>query len=178
MELTGVVYVLRRSVWCPRQGQLSRLSWTSFLHREPPANQLGFLWGRSCCRAACDRDQPASAHGTQEEERPGHNRYAILSVLPHAFHIFVMSNPCFCLLGYVLGILMMAIIIVLGAGITFGYFYKRYWSTWHQINIKKDVIFQWSNRELLLSLWECSSLPAVQVECQYELNTHPVWATC
>lgn len=28
-------------------------------------------------------------------------------------------------LGYVLGILMMAIIIVLGVGITFGYFYKR-----------------------------------------------------
>lgn len=27
--------------------------------------------------------------------------------------------------GYVLGILMMAIIIVLGVGITFGYFYKR-----------------------------------------------------
>lgn len=27
--------------------------------------------------------------------------------------------------GYVVGILMMAIIILLGVGITFGYFYKR-----------------------------------------------------
>ncbi|XP_056274590.1 phosphoinositide-3-kinase-interacting protein 1 [Pseudoliparis swirei] len=30
-------------------------------------------------------------------------------------------------LGYVVGILMMAIIIILGVGITFGYFYKRGW---------------------------------------------------
>lgn len=28
-------------------------------------------------------------------------------------------------LGYALGIIMMVVIIVLGAGITFGYFYKR-----------------------------------------------------
>lgn len=32
---------------------------------------------------------------------------------------------CFCFSGYVIGILMMAIIIILGVGITFGYFYKR-----------------------------------------------------
>ena len=29
------------------------------------------------------------------------------------------------MVGYVIGILMMAIIIILGVGITFGYFYKR-----------------------------------------------------
>lgn len=42
-----------------------------------------------------------------------------------SFHTVLTSNLSLWFLGYVLGILMMAIIIVLGAGITFGYFYKR-----------------------------------------------------
>lgn len=52
-----------------------------------------------------------------------------------------MSNLCFRFPGLVLGILMMAIIIVLGAGITFGYFYKRYGSTRHQTNVKSRRYF-------------------------------------
>lgn len=94
-----------------------------------------------------------------------------------------MSNLCFCLLGLVLGILMMAIIIVLGAGITFGYFFKRYWSTRHKINMKNRRYFPVKQQgafaftlRMLQSL--SHSFRSVQAECQYELSTHPAWATC
>lgn len=42
--------------------------------------------------------------------------------------------------GYVLGILMMAIIIVLGVGITLGYFYKRSVSS-GSVFVKKCIYF-------------------------------------
>lgn len=52
----------------------------------------------------------------------------------------LMSILCFSLKGYVLGIIMMAIIIILGVGITIGYFYKRYCSTRCQIYVKTHIL--------------------------------------
>lgn len=143
--------------------------------RLPPAEKLlpCSLWSESA--SECTRDPRRRKTWAQQ--------VCIPSVFPHAFYVFVTANLCFSWLGYVLGILMMAIIIILGAGITFGYFYKRYWLTRHQIKHKNRHYFL-VKQQLLLSLClrmlESSgcSFESAQVECQYELSTHPVWTTC
>lgn len=86
-----------------------------------------------------------------------------------------LSVLCFSLKGYVLGILMMAIIIILGAGITFGYFYKRYCSTLCQIYVKTHILSWWPNGELLLQL--CVKTPMILYYYD-KLSTHPVGGIC
>lgn len=48
-----------------------------------------------------------------------------LNTLVFTLFVQFLTFYVFCFSGYVIGILMMAIIILLGAGITVGYFYKR-----------------------------------------------------
>lgn len=65
--------------------------------------------------------------GPKKKKDLGTTGMLVPSAFFHMHFIFSSCPTCvFVCLGLVLGILMMAIIIVLGAGITFGYFYKRY----------------------------------------------------
>uniref|UniRef100_H3DEK3 Phosphoinositide-3-kinase interacting protein 1 n=1 Tax=Tetraodon nigroviridis TaxID=99883 RepID=H3DEK3_TETNG len=72
---------------------------------------------------------PSSTEGLRPTSlaSSGHQAAAVQPVIGISQHVHTgpKKKKDLGTTGYVLGILMMAIIIVLGAGITFGYFYKR-----------------------------------------------------
>lgn len=131
LTLTLFECYFRTTLDCASWGRIPHSNRNHSLHRELAAGQVPTFSGRSCCSAASDGNQPASAHRTQKEEGPWHTRYVVVDSPINLDQILVAyTNRCFLSFsGYVLGILMMAVIIVLGAGITIGYFYKRSVST-------------------------------------------------
>lgn len=139
LDFHVVVYspVCRANICSASRGRVLRVDRKHGLRGELPGGEVRNFSGRSCCCAASYGNQSACAHRTQEEKGswdywcvmlpPPRNNSIMFVVTNVQFQFFVVNLPLFFFffLGYILAILMMAVIIVLGVGITLGYFYKR-----------------------------------------------------